>query len=505
MKPRHPNPSEGIYWYALAVLAGVVTAALVYQNRRAESNRTSEFAATAAVVRKIDTLDDDAKSQIRYSILNRTNLEEAITKMGLSAAGGIDEDLEAVEPESAEALIHELDVEVTPRTQPGWCRIAITCTDPHRPERAICIANYLAQHYASVSQAAWRARVKSDHAAAVADTTAAHKAWTEAKSELIGFVEGHFTTLAKKPKPPEKRLPEKRSPEIGSEPFPAPAPALELVGPGRKKPDAAETAADESDAERLEQLRRRLLLLEERRDELSETLTPAHPDLIAVDDEITMVEKRVKLLRDKTVAPAQETAAEKGPAVSKKASAAAAGVVPEVAPADLAKHRSQFDTHRATVAKLEEEYHRALKRERTLAAASSGKDPIEVHLALGCQVVAAPGGLSFSGIFVAVLAGAVVGLGVILLGRSRTLFRRITTPEEAAAALGVPVAGVVPPLHRRHAPPRRRSTTPPRLLRRRTPRRGRRFRLGYDRGGVLAERRPDCDRVIAERIGFLEE
>ena len=317
MKPRDPNPSEGIYWYALAVLAGVVTAALVYQNRRAESNRTSEFAATAAVVRKIDTLDDDAKSQIRYSILNRTNLEEAITKMGLSAAGGIDEDLEAVEPESAEALIHELDVEVTPRTQPGWCRIAITCTDPHRPERAICIANYLAQHYASVSQAAWRARVKSDHAAAVADTTAAHKAWTEAKSELIGFVEGHFTTLAKKPKS-----------AMGSEPSPAPAPALELVGPGQKKPDAAETAADESDAERLEQLRRRLLLLEERRDELSETLTPAHPDLIAVDDEITMVEKRVKLLRDKTVAPAEETAAEKEPAVSKKASAAAAGVVP---------------------------------------------------------------------------------------------------------------------------------------------------------------------------------
>ena len=56
----------------------------------------------------------------------------------------------------------------------------------------------------------------------------------------------------------------------------------------------------------------------------------------------------------------------------------------------------------------------------------------------------APGRLSFSGIFVAVLAGAVVGFGVILLGRSRTLFRRITTPEEAAAALGVPVAGVVP-------------------------------------------------------------
>jgi len=152
MKPRRSNPSDGTYWYAIAVLAAVATGALVYQSRREMSNPKGTFFATAVVLRDAPPLNDAAKARICSSILNRANLDEMIRRMGLSADGGIAVDLSKAAPESAETLVSRLDVEIFPETDPSRCRVAITCSDPHRPERAIRIANYLAEHYCRNSQ-----------------------------------------------------------------------------------------------------------------------------------------------------------------------------------------------------------------------------------------------------------------------------------------------------------------------------------------------------------------
>lgn len=440
MKPRHPNPSDGRIWYAIALLATVATAALVYQSRREMSNAVNEFAATAVVLRDVPKLDDTAEAQIRYSILNRTNLDEMIARMGLSSDGGIAEDLREKTPESAEAIVSRLDVKVTPEPEPGRCRIAITCTDLHGPERAICVANYLADHYASVVEASGLDRLKAEHTEAVGQSSVARKAWNEAKSALVAFLDSHFRTLAKRAEP-----------AVSADALGGPL----LEGPKRDaetEPRRTEAAAE--DAERIEQLQRRLVLLEERRDELSEKLTEAHPDLVAVDDEIVTVTKRVNLLRDETRRPSAEL-----PKAERPKEAASAPVSGAAGPsaAEVAAHRSQFDTYRAALGRSEKTYRDALDKERAAAAALAAGAPVDVHLALGCRIVPAPPSLNLRALSAALFAGLVVGLGVVLLGRTRSVFHRIRTPEEVEAALGVPIAGIVPRSGSRRPHPRRES------------------------------------------------
>jgi len=279
------------------------------------------------------------------------------------------------------------------------------------------------RHYASVLSRSRQGRLTTAHAEATEQVSIARKAWDEAKTDLLTFVDSHFESLLKRPEPTTSAVPR--------------GPLLASPGPAAAKEEGVEkTAADETDAPRIDQLQRRLVLLEARRDDLGEKLTDAHPELLAVDDEIKTIRKQVTLLREETAKPA-------GPKAAPRESAEAAA--PAISPApDVAGQRVRFDSRKTTLARAETDYQEALAKQQAAAGTLVSASPIQVRSASGCRVVPGTPSLDPHTVLISVFAGFIVGLGILLLGRARTVFRPITTPEEAEAALGVPVAGIVP-------------------------------------------------------------
>jgi hypothetical protein len=388
---------------------------------------SKSFTATATVCRPIDGAD--AKT-VQRRILSDDNLHQAITRLGLPT------DARAGEPSGRiERLREHLHVSTKESPDSGQMRIAITCRDFPEGEPAVRLVNDLAGHCAR----AYRRSVEATAARAHHDTRqAADRArveLVEAKTRFDALLDRHFKEL------------HNRVDQLATHVVPPRAPSRAAAG--QPYPVGSQWVENPEWTD----IHRQLTSLRQRRAELIEQRTAAHPIVRDTDFRIAEVEQRLASIPRQVRSARSELPvirpAPGGPPASVQTlpPAEAPREPARIFPAETAQQYTEtvrlFLLHRDALADARRTYDRLARLERETWQARHDTARIDVALAGPCASWTRPAH-SPRLLLMALALGLTGAVGVGMISNGAAAEPTFATAAEVEAALSAPIVGTVP-------------------------------------------------------------
>lgn len=388
---------------------------------------SKSFTATATVCRPIDGAD--AKTVQRH-ILSDENLHQAIARLGLPT------DARAGEPSGRiERLREHLHVSTKESPDSGQMRIAITCRDFPEGEPAVRLVNDLAGHYArayrrSVEATAARARHDARQAA-----DRARVELVEAKTRFDALLDRHFKEL------------HNRVDQLATHVVPPRASSRAPFRATAGQPDQGGSQWVENSE--WTDMHRQLASLRQRRAELLEQRTAAHPIVRDTDFRIAEVEQRLASI------PRHARSARPELPVIRPAPGNSPREPARIFPAETARQHTEtaqqytgtvrlFLLHRDALAGARRTYDRLARLEReTWQARYYDTARIDVALAGPCASWTRPAH-SPRLLLMALALGLTGAVGVGMISNGAAAEPTFATAAEVEATLSAPIVGTVP-------------------------------------------------------------
>jgi hypothetical protein len=407
---------------------------------------------------------------IRGQILSDQNLRHALGRLDRRRADQADRNPWAVTDEMLEKVRGQIEVTGAGGSSPDRSGARVTCLE-RDPDRAIALANVLAEAYAEQHRAKLEATVHQDYLKARDAAELARRTYVEAEARFDDFVAQHFGEQQALAQREEQRQAEREPDEdpLASHP---PSDADDLSGTElTEEPNNPSETIEQPDTqpEPTEEplhvvLGRHLTDLEDHRADLLLSRTPAHPEVQYVDTQIAELEQRLASVRREmpaetptppTDAPVLESPVVDGPSATPDA----VEPQPEQTVSRYVETVEAYERHKATVDRARQEYDRLSQIKRRAWDREMRATSVELELADGARVCRAanrPPRPSLGALGVALIVA--LGVGMISSGFDTDL--PLTTPAEAQRALQVPVVGKIPA----------RDPAPGRTIRQRSPR-----------------------------------
>jgi len=314
--------------------------------------------------------------------------------------------------------------------------VGLTLADPDSAF-ATRVVNALGEQYAEGCRIRLREEMRREHRVAAEALAEGRQHVQRAQADLEGFLARHFGEQERLAQRALSAAPPIAAPTPVAPPQATPAlpPSAVLVRPN---------LVDNPDWMRLQeqvQARRRALF------ELLAVRTPLHPDVQAMQADISDLERRMMVVPRQVLRPIDETPVAQTPAVPAVAEPKPtnAAVVPGLPATEQLATAQTFTTLNTALRRALEEETRLAAAERTAWQAQYGVPSVKFLPATGAihpSAMAGSGGGRV--LWVALIAAMAVVSGVGMIVNRPGADPQIATVSEAEQALGVPVLGIVP-------------------------------------------------------------
>jgi hypothetical protein len=314
---------------------------------------------------------------------------------------------------------------------PHAVAVGLALDDPD-PAFATSVVNVLGEQYAAGCRARLHEETRRNHQLAAESLAEARQNVRRAQAELDGFLARHFGE--------QERLAQ-RALSV-SQPIAAPPQATSPAPPSSVM--VRPNLVDNPDWLRLQeqvQARRRALF------ELLAVRTPLHPDVQAMQVDISDLERRMMVTPRQMIRPIDAAPVAQAPAAPAlpEPKPISAAIVAGVPAAEQLATAQTFATLHAAVRHAGEEETRLATVERTAWQAQYGVPNVTFTAATDVhRSLAAAASGSGHVLWVALIAAMAVVSGVGMIVNRPGTDPRIATVGEAEQALGVPVLGIVP-------------------------------------------------------------
>lgn len=393
---------------AFYIFVFAVTGVMVYQWGRLKAERdqpAGDYTASAAVRHDAEVsvsagagkASRPNAAEIRRQLVSAASVGRAIADLDGWTAPRDGEDREAAIQRAVAEAQQCLAVEVTDKDAAGGIRVDITATHA-QSQRALLLANTLAEHYAADCRARAKAAAQETYLSVYDASERAQRELAQATSRLEAF---------------EKEVQQR----------PVPKPAVPAAEPKMvENPQWTELSGQ-------------LTRFQQRRAALLIDCTPAHPVVQKAELDIAETQRLLETTPRWAAAQPSPTPASKQPVVVERST-------PPTPSAETARQLQQL---RDALTRAAENSKAATIIERKAWQACQQEPRIDVLLAQSCEAAATeaggPGvGLLFASLFVGLVAAA----GVCMVGAGVSIEPTVNSITDLESLLGAPVVGVVP-------------------------------------------------------------